>query len=721
MARRVARLLAALLLATPAVAAAQGLRLAHVPVSTRAGLDSLARLGFEVASVRLVDGRPMAVIVVSDRTASLVAGAGLPLFAPPEPPTLRIADTFRVYRSFDKPLTGIRATLEAWAAADTIFHLDSIGASVEGRPLLAVKIGEGADSPARPNVLFMATHHAREWVSTEMAMKLARWIADSLPRSLLAQRDVWVLPVQNPDGYQFAFDGERLWRKNRRPNSDGSFGVDLNRNYPGFWALDDAGSSGQPPSELYRGTAAASEPETQAVVAFHAAHPPVISVSYHTYSGLILYPYGHRTGQQAPDRSLFQSLAGTDLAPAVIDRLPNSNLTYYHPGPGWNLYPTNGEYVDWAYRAHGTIAFTPELTSGCCTADSGFYYDFRFPDDSGLVEQVFRDNLPFAVSLITAASDLRNATGVSGLRPAAARFESLWPESWLVLDPAGPQPLGLTARLGTGSLVLRGAQTDSLRRGVIRTVWRTDLRVDTVRALRADGFGVQAELLTLAGAEDNEQPWSGWQRSADAFTGTHSWFTATSDTLTSPLMSLAGRDRVWLQLWTKHSGTTFAPERRGIIQYTADSGATWHDAHVIVGDGSQWHPIRVDLPGAAGARGAAVRFISRDFVWSVDAVGFASDSTRAFQAVAAVGELEVSENPVRGSQVVFAWPVGSAPARVGVYSYLGAQLVAATVAPPNSEYVWNLTTQGRPVANGAYLVVVDVDGQRLQRRLFVTR
>ena len=721
MARRPARLLAALLFATPLVAAGQELRLAHVPVSGRAGLDSLARLGFEVASVRMIDGRPMAVIVVSDRTASRVTAAGKTLVAPPEPPTLRVADTFRVFRSFDKPLTGIRATLEAWAAGDTIFHLDSIGASYEGRPLLAVKIGNGTDSPARPNVLFMATHHAREWVSTEVAMKLARWIADSLPRSLLAQRDVWVLPVENPDGYQYSFDTERLWRKNRRPNSDGTFGVDLNRNYPGFWGLDDAGSSPQPPSEIYRGAAAASEPETQAIVAFHAAHPPVVAVSYHTYSGLVLYPYGHRTGAQAPDRTLFQSLAGTDMSPAVLDHLPNSNLTYYHPGPGWNLYPTNGEYVDWAYRAHGTIAFTPELTSGCCTPDSSLYYDFRFPDDSALVEQVFRDNLPFAVSLITAAGDLRNATGVSGLRPAPARFESVWPESWLALDAAAAQPLGLTARLATGSLVLRGAQTDSLRRGVIRSVWRTDLRLDSLRALRADGLGVEAELITLAGAEDNEQPWNGWQRSTDALTGAYSWYTGTTDTLTSPVISLVGRDRVWLHLWTKHSGTTFAPERRGIIQYTADSGATWYDAHVIVGDGSQWHPVRVDLPGAAGARGAAVRFISRDFVWLVDAVGFASDSTRAFQAVAAVGDLEVSENPVRGSQVVFAWPAGTAAARVAVYSYLGAQLLAASVAPPNNEYVWDLTIQGRAVANGAYLVVVDVDGQRLQRRLFVKR
>lgn len=721
MARAAARLLAAALVIAPATVAAQELRIAHVAIGGRAGLDSLARLGFEVASVRVVDGRALAAIVVSDRSAALLARAGYAFLAAPSPPVARAADTFRVYRSFEKPVVGIRAVLQAWAAADTVLHVDSIGASIEGRPILAVKIGASSDAPGRPNLLFMATHHAREWVSTEMAMKLIRWIADSLPRSLLAQRDIWVIPVQNPDGYQYTFTDERLWRKNRRFNSDGTYGVDLNRNYPGFWGLDNAGSSPLPLAETYRGAAAASEPETQAIVAFHAAHPPVMALSYHTFSGLILHPYGHRTGEQAPDRTLFQALAGTDLLPAVPDNVPGSIITYYHPGPGWNLYPTNGEYTDWAYRAHGTIGFTPELTSGCCTPDSALYYAFTFPDDSALVEQVFRDNLPFAVSLIQGAGTLRTAVGVSGLTPAPARFESLWPESWLSLDADAGQPLGLSLRLSNGSVVTRGAQTDPLWRGVIRATWRTDLRLDTVRALRADGLGIEAELLTLGGAELAELGWEGWARSGDALAGTYSWFTGLSDTLTSPSVSLAGRARVWLHFWTKHSGTTFAPAQRGVVQFSADSGATWADVHAVVGDGSQWHPVRVDLPQGAHARGARVRFVSRDFVWSVDAVGFATDSTLAFQAVAPVGDLEVSENPVRGSQVVFAWPAGSGAASVGVYSYLGERLVAATVAAPNNEFAWDLTVRGRPVSNGAYLVLVDVDGRRYRRRLFVTR
>ena len=315
MARRTPGLLALLLVLGGAGSAvtAQELRLARVRVSGRAGLDSLARLGFEVADVRTVAGQLLAVIVVSDQTERLLTARGYGVAAVAGAPAAPAADTFKVFRSFDKPGTGIRATLAAWAAADTLIHVDSIGASVEGRPILAVKVGSAGDSPARPNLLFLGTHHAREWVSTEMAMRLIRWLADSLPPALLASRDIWVVPVENPDGYQYSFTTTRLWRKNRRPNADGTFGVDPNRNYPAFWGVDDAGSSPLPGTEIYRGTAPASERETQAIMAFHAAHPPVLAVSYHSYSGLVLYPYGFRYGELAPDQTVFQALAGTDL------------------------------------------------------------------------------------------------------------------------------------------------------------------------------------------------------------------------------------------------------------------------------------------------------------------------------------------------------------------------------------------------------------------------
>ena len=723
--------------ASPASPAAAQLRLAQVPIAGRSDLDSLARLGFEVADVRAIGGVLYAVIVVSPESDGALRGGGYAAVPVPDalrPAAATVADTFRVYRSFDKPAAGVRVTLQAWAAADTIIHLDSIGSSVEGRPILAVKIGGSADAPARPNVLFMATHHAREWVSTEMAMRLIRYLADSVPAALRDARDIWVIPVVNPDGYQYTFTGDRLWRKNRRPNAGGTTGVDLNRNYPAFWGLDNLGSSPMPSAETYRGTGPASEPETQAILAFHAAHPPVTAVSYHTFSGLILYPYGYRSGTVAPDVAVYQALAGTDLRPAVLDGVPNSSIAYYHPGPAWHLYPTNGEYTDWAYRTHRTIAFTPELTSGCCA--SGNYYGFEFPDDSALVERVFRDNLPFALSVIAAAGDLATAQGPSGLVPTPPRIESLWPEAWISLDALVPRPPALTVRTATGALVTRSAMGDSLWSGRIRNAWRSDVRIDTVRAVRADGTGVAAELLSLAGAEDADVGWTGWSRSGDALAGGYAWSANAADTLTSPALQLMVEPPgLWLQFWTKHRGSAFTPTQRGVVQFSRDSGRTWTDVAILLGDGPAWYPVRVDLarppPPApqASAVWARVRFVSEGLLWWVDAVGFAADSTRLFELLAASEPAEVSENPVRGDQVVISWPATTQDARVAVYTFTGERLFTATVTGGVNEYVWDLTVGGaggggagaRRVVNGAYIVVVELNGRRYRRRLFVAR
>jgi murein tripeptide amidase MpaA len=209
MARATARLLALLLFVGVAPLAAQ-LRVVEVPITSHASIDSLARLGFEVADIRTIDGAQYAVVVVSPETELLLARRGFktaPLTAA-RVTTGAAADTFHAYHSFDKPGDGIRATLETWAATDSTLHVDSVGASYEGRPILAVKIGPPDDAPNRPNVLFMGTHHAREWISTAVAMKLIRWLADS-GSAVTATHDVWVIPVENPDGYQYTFTIDR--------------------------------------------------------------------------------------------------------------------------------------------------------------------------------------------------------------------------------------------------------------------------------------------------------------------------------------------------------------------------------------------------------------------------------------------------------------------------------------------------------------------------------
>src|SRR2546425_9113820 len=142
---------------------------------------------------------------------------------------------------------------------------------------------------------------------------------------------------------------------------------------------------------------------------------------------------------------------------------------------------------------------------------------------------------------------------------------SLWPDSWLNLDASASRPW-LTVRTGTGALVSRSSQTDSLRRGTLRTVWRTDLRLDAVRAVRADGTAITAELLSLAGAEPADGGWDGgWRQDTVRVGGNYSWATSGSDTLTSPVVDLQGRTPVWLHLWTRHYASPFTSTLRSPI------------------------------------------------------------------------------------------------------------------------------------------------------------
>ncbi len=144
---------------------------------------------------------------------------------------------------------------------------------------------------------------------------------------------------------------------------------------------------------------------------------------------------------------------------------------------------------------------------------------------------------------------------------------------------------------------------------------------------------------------------------------------------------------------------------------------------MIIGDGPNWYPLRVELPQAGGRPGARMRFISEQFTWWIDAVGIATDASSAFEQLAAAPGADVSENPVRSDQVVISWPTATGNASVSIFGFTGDRLFTTTVPAPNNEYVWDLTLGGgaRRVVNGAYIIVVAVDGHRYRRRLFVAR
>jgi len=194
----------------------------------------------------------------------------------------------------------------------------SIGTSIENRNIWAVKISDNPNlQENEPEVLFTSLHHAREPQSMMVLLYymwylLENYGIDEEATFLVNNRQIWFVPVVNPDGYVYNQttnpNGGGNWRKNRRYNNDGSYGVDLNRNYGYNWGYNNSGSSPYPSDPTYRGTAAFSEPETQTIRDFCNAYNFANALNYHTYSNLLLMPWGYEN-IYTPDSSNFMNYA----------------------------------------------------------------------------------------------------------------------------------------------------------------------------------------------------------------------------------------------------------------------------------------------------------------------------------------------------------------------------------------------------------------------------
>jgi carboxypeptidase T len=164
--------------------------------------------------------------------------------------------------------------------------------------------------------------------------------------------------------------------------------VDLNRNYGYNWGYDDRGSSPEPASEVYRGTEPFSEPETRAVRDFFIQRDFQALISYHSFSQVILYPWGFTAAPTDKD-GLFESLASSmaKLIQAVNGRI------YGFGRAGDSFYLTNGDTTDWAFGVAGIPAFTIELTP-VDELGGGFFNAERD------IDPIFKENLPAALALI---------------------------------------------------------------------------------------------------------------------------------------------------------------------------------------------------------------------------------------------------------------------------------------------------------------------------------
>lgn len=547
-----------------------------------------------------------------------------------------------------------------------IVTVAEIGPSLEGRQLIAATITAPDSPPGKPTLFFNGGQHAREWISPAATTYIADRMVnlygtDPFITDLLDRARIVIVPVVNPDGYEYSRSTDRLWRKNRRDNGNGTEGVDLNRNWDFVWG--GPGSSGDTDSDIYRGPSAFSEPETQHIRDLINSDPTIVSaIDIHSFSQLILYPWGFTAdAPPEPDNTFFINVS-TEMS-EVIESV---NGAFYVPQPGIDLYVTTGTAGDWYYGGAGVKGWTFELrpaTNGQggfilpaeqiipvgeenlqaflrlgqamvqpirvkpldpipLTAPAGQPVEFSFDlldvtqsPVPGSARLIYRTDI--GVSEISVPVTSLGGTSALATLPALACGRSI---EWRIEAEADNgsgggetiafPPSGMFTTAYETELVhfaddfesdqgwTVGSPTDTATRGL----WeRTD--PDRTNAQPADDFSPAG---TLCFVTDGD---AGGSLGANDVDGG-------ATTLTSPVIDAS--DPAWLASRLEISYARWYSNDRGAepdtdtfpIEVSTDGGSTWTELETIDTNDGLWMPTRFDLPAPTDQ--LRVRFIAQD-------------------------------------------------------------------------------------------------------------
>ncbi|KAK7121534.1 hypothetical protein R3I93_022579 [Phoxinus phoxinus] len=268
----------------------------------------------------------------------------------------RSTDDF-VYTTYHD-LNSIYSFIDMLVAENSMVSKIVIGQSYESRPLNVLKFSTGAN---RPGLWIDTGIHSREWVTQASGIWFAKKIVTDYGRDpaltdILNKYDIFLEIVTNPDGYAYTHSRDRMWRKTRKPNPGSScVGVDPNRNWDaGFGG---GGSSSNPCTETYRGPSAHSEPEVKAIVDFVKSHGNLKAfVSIHSYSQMLLYPYGYKS-TPAKDQAELHALASK----AISELQSLYNTSYRYGSIITTIYQASGGTIDWTYDQGIKYSYTFEL------------------------------------------------------------------------------------------------------------------------------------------------------------------------------------------------------------------------------------------------------------------------------------------------------------------------------------------------------------------------
>jgi hypothetical protein len=432
-----------------------------------AGMQLLRSRGYDIAGVDLRHSRVD--VLLEGASPSDFPAHGLTVVREIDAPVMPAAPPTGPGPDYQTPAS-LEAKLRTLVAAHpTIASMNSIGKSLEGRDIWAVKITSdvATHSANKPVILFNGMHHAREVMSTEVPLDTVEYLlthygTDAKTTHWVDSDEIWVVPMFNVDGNNRVWNDDAMWRKNARgcngaATCDPGTGVDINRNYPYLWAGCD-GSSTDPTAEDYHGPSAASEPETRLLMQFVANNRPVFDISYHSYSELVLYPAGC-DGQHTPMQDVLSSI-GSAMANLLPSDVGSGNYT---AGTPWEtIYAVDGDDMDWMYNQYKVDTFAIEINGD----DAGFqpsYAQYRDKtttklraawqllldrlDQSGIRGVVSGANAANATVTISGGAD---ATETRGVNPDGSFHVVLLPGQYKV-TVSSPNAASLTQSVTVGS------------------------------------------------------------------------------------------------------------------------------------------------------------------------------------------------------------------------------------------------------------------------------
>ncbi|KAG6130276.1 hypothetical protein E4U35_002016 [Claviceps purpurea] len=251
------------------------------------------------------------------------------------------------------------------------------GKTLQGEPITGLHIFGRASSSGekKPAVVFHGTVHAREWIASMVVEYMtheliSKYDSDAEITSFVDKYDFYMFPIVNVDGFKYTQTNDRMWRKNRQTtNGSNCLGHDINRNWPYKWDVE-GGASKNPCAEDFKGTAAGDAPETKALSEFlrkvKAEQGLKLYIDYHSYSQLVMTPYGYSCTARAPNDDALQA-----LAKGAVDAIYAVHNVEFRYGPICStIYQASGSSVDYvADVVQAEYTFTSELRD---TGEYGF-------------------------------------------------------------------------------------------------------------------------------------------------------------------------------------------------------------------------------------------------------------------------------------------------------------------------------------------------------------